>query len=275
MITTFGTTTQSIIALSIWLKQLGKDYLNKDLSVVLLRASEDMKSLNKRILASKELEFPYIKLVLASYTLDTSRGGGRKHTFLKVAKDNKTGLTTQLKYKPIKLGIGAYIVTNSLDDAMRLSHALTNFFPAISFDLEYESGFKTKVKINIESQLTIPPADLNAPEDSVTLETTFILDIIDGDLFEMPSIRKVQYSQYDSYGYNKSITESNITLINKINIVNRYLFDERIKRLGNIDYNLISRIINQSARQIENIDLTTGDITSIIEEDISNLVNPL
>lgn len=221
MKTTFGTTEQSVICLIDFLKNTFKDYTGKDLTVSIVRNKDDMRSFgsaqNPQTNGKPTVMFPFMKLAYATYQLDTTRGGGRKHTHIAIGKDD-SGKTTRVSFMPVKIGLGAKFQSDNIDDVIRFCHMLAAHYPAVAYFLEYENGFKSMARINFESQFNIAEANLSSPGDTFDWETTFIIDILEGDLSTMPSIKSVSVKTYLSNGYGKTVADASVELVNTLNL---------------------------------------------------------
>lgn len=233
MITTFGTTEQGVTCLKHWLSHTFKSYTDKDLTIALVRNRDDMKSfgsIQNSQTSKPTVNFPFMRLTIASYALDTSRGGGKKHVSIPVGKDD-AGKTQMLALLPIKLGIAAKLQCDDLTDILRFCHMIARHFPSVSYNLEYETGINTPVKISMEPQYNISEANLSSAGDPFEWETTFILDILDGELSVMPSIKNVKFSILQANGYGKSVADADKVLIDQLNLK----FPD-IHTVGNVPY---------------------------------------
>ena len=150
---------------------------------------------------TSKLDYPFLVYLIGDISLNTENGGlnkgdSRAEGFT-LNKDVQSSRALHANLRPIKMGIGFNMNSDSLNDIIDFAHVLLMNAPKVVFQINLKD-FQIAVSMNIEPSLQIPEANLESPGVAYPYQGLVTLDTYIGYQSEINLISnmvvKVQHS---------------------------------------------------------------------------------
>lgn len=181
------------------------------------RNVDDLRSFQNDLDGAK-IGYPLVQLIITSVEVDGGRGGfARKYTPMVFGRSDSSDHLRTGYMLPVKVGLGATLRADSLEDIVQIVHLLGFSAPRVTLRVQNEYGFAWENGLSIEGSLTIPSADLGNVAKEYRFETSFILDTWMLRTKIQGVIRHVVFTAVDSGGVSTPLGtfDSLDTLINR------------------------------------------------------------
>jgi len=217
-----GITNTSLVLLLDWISREFAKYDDNVMTVRLLRNSADLRSFNTVLEnqvqltdeapvlgeRNRKLVYPFVGVTIGSFEIDPFKVGLRPKISTNgqmIGKDKDKGEAYFESYIPIKLTVGASLTTDNLDHVLAYANMLAMARGRITLVMEADTGFKTHIGIAVDTNLTIPQADMSTPGDPFRFEHTFIIETYTGIEMKQRLIRSMTVTAKLGNGIDDSV----------------------------------------------------------------------
>lgn len=171
---------QSLVAVRLWLASVwARSVISPALSVVYAPTldAERQVAVDRGAPVNDRARMPWIALVIASMQDRVAPYNGylTNRFGIKVGYINNRRNQIREKIRPIEVGIGLRMRSNSIDDIKAFSALWLENLPNVAMDIQNsQTGARIRIQLSLDTALTIPSANTSQGGDLYDLETTII-----------------------------------------------------------------------------------------------------
>lgn len=176
------------------------------LTVNLIRNADDLRSFKSSEDSkldsgeSAQLQFPLAILSVVSMEPITAKNAfNQKHVNTVVGRKEDSSKVEVYNMMPVRVGIGLRFRTSNFIHVVQLCHMLMFAMPKININLQNDTGYVFQCSVSLDSNFSIPAADLGSYAKEFVFETTMLLDTMLVMAGEQGVIRTITFQVSDSH----------------------------------------------------------------------------
>jgi len=181
-----------------WIKLLWPSYCKRNIDTAFVGNVMDLRKA-KDIM--KEVRPPYLLVALARIELNTDMGGGAKrfHT-INTGMDISRSKSVIRHMAPVRIGFVTRFVTDKGDETVSLASLFLNNYPGTVFYFEDNTGLRIGCRLNLDSSVDLPQADIGGPGDLYAIEPVISLNTWIGTTKEQGLVKTIKVNLNEGTG---------------------------------------------------------------------------